>query len=175
MQTKGTDKPHPILALTEVQLFSNGKRISNSSLSFSLSSTHFGMPALFPKGFSASNCNDGDLADGCGSTEDGSDKAPTLVITGGFPALDRVVVYNREDCCEGRIVGATITYWVGSQAVWTYEFVIKAAIYYLSIPSGIPFRQRVCDDPVDADKCIHASRSMCAKARSGASASVLAL
>lgn len=102
--------------LAEVQLYdAQGKQIPRETLSASLSSTFPFNPPL-----EASNCIDGDttgiVPDICnsGSLYDprygAVDPNPSLTI--GYPcpsgqtlgSLSRVMVFNREDCCQERIV-----------------------------------------------------------------------
>ena len=88
----------PIYNLAEVKLFYQGVQLPPASLSFVFSSTY--------TIYSASNCNDGDLTDVCHTGT--NDLNPTLTIT-GTGSVDSVVVYNRADCCQYRILGAVIT------------------------------------------------------------------
>jgi hypothetical protein len=89
--------------LLEVQLFNNNVQIDRNLLTFRLSSEKDS--TTFP----TSNCNDGIVFGGaqyiCHS---GYETNPTLTIVSP-QAFDKVVVYNRLDCCPSRINGATIT------------------------------------------------------------------
>ena len=88
----------PIINLGEVQLFSKGVQIPSGQLTFTLSTAH----SVYP----ASNCNDGSPSTFCHSGD--PDSKPTLTITS--PTVpDKVVVYNRQDCRQDRIVGATLS------------------------------------------------------------------
>eukprot|EP01035_Chromulina_nebulosa_P029038 gene29038-biopygen18566 len=72
-----------VISLNEVQLFNNGVQIPRESLVVTLSNVDL--------------CH----------TADG-DTNPTMTIVSAV-AFDKVVVYNRFDCCRERITGATIT------------------------------------------------------------------
>ena len=63
-------------------------------------------------------CNNGNVADFCHSFCHSNANAPNLTIT-GFSTLDRVVLTARaSDCCQERIVAATIRYSLAAQVVW---------------------------------------------------------
>jgi len=94
--------------LLEVKLFSNTVQIASNLLIFTFSTEYTGNTYGAP-GFPASNCNDGITSGGfqniCAS---GFETNPTLTIVSA-QEFDKVVVYNRLDCCQYRINGATIT------------------------------------------------------------------
>ena len=117
----------PIINLAEVMLFHDGQQAT--CLTFALSLAHPSGPA--------SNCNNGNVNDICHS----NDATPSLTIT-GISALDRVVVYNRDDaCCIARIVGARIRYLVSNQVMWTSTFVGTLSSYDFTVaPTPSPTR-----------------------------------
>ncbi len=98
------------LVMGEVQLGRGGMQIPTSQLSLSMSSTHGSN-----SDFSASKCFDGNLQSNCHT--EGNDPIPKLTITSLFP-VDKVVVYNRAECCHTWIVGATITLSAGGKQIW---------------------------------------------------------
>ena len=118
---KYNSETYPTINLAEVRLFNMGVQIPASQLIFTLSSTF--------EVFTASNCNDGILSDFCHS--DRGDNSPTLTIYSPSN-VDQIVVTNRQDNCQNRIAGATITLsqngvqlWqsilVGTQNVYTFN------------------------------------------------------
>jgi hypothetical protein len=109
-----------IINLAELKLFFNGQQLS--CLTIAISAAHPSFPV--------SNCNDGNVNNFCHSLS--GDANPSLTIT-GISALDRVVVYNRVDCCQARIVGATISYLVSNQVMWTSTFVGTLSSYDFSV------------------------------------------
>ena len=118
----------PIINLGEVQLFSKGVQIPAAQLTFTISSTYSGSPA--------SNCNDGSASTMCHSAD--GDNNPTLTITS--PTVpDYVVVYNRQDCCQGRIVGATISVTQWGSVLFAGTFIDTLNQYTFTIP-GKPRR-----------------------------------
>jgi hypothetical protein len=90
--------------LNEVQLFNNGVQIPRESLVVTLSSVLQPTTVQAP----AANCNDGITNNNIFCHTAGTDTKPTMVIVSAV-AFDKVVVYNRQDCCKERISGATIT------------------------------------------------------------------
>eukprot|EP01036_Dinobryon_divergens_P062006 gene62006-biopygen37848 len=98
-----------VISLNEVQLFNNGVQIPRESLVVTLSSEFQSTTIKTP----AANCNNGVTPPYTGKdvdlchTADG-DTNPTMTIVSAV-AFDKVVVYNRFDCCRERITGATIT------------------------------------------------------------------
>ena len=88
----------PTIHLAEVQLFSNSVQLSNTSLAFYLTSTQ-------SPWYAASYCNDGILNNLCHSGMNDPVEAVTIVSPIVF---NSVVVYNRVDGWQSRIVGATI-------------------------------------------------------------------
>ena len=117
---------NPIINLAEVQLYSKGVQIPASSLTFVLSSIYNGDNA----NYSASNCNDGILSDFCHSAT--GDNSPTLTIYSPS-AVDQIVVTNRQDCCQYRIAGATITVSQNGVQVWQSTFVGIQNVYTFNI------------------------------------------
>jgi len=87
--------------LAEVQLFKNNVQVTRDKLTFTLSTEHGN--GAFP----ARNCNDGDIGTICHSGWGLPDPSPYLIIV-STASFDKVVVYNRGDCCQMRIEGATI-------------------------------------------------------------------
>ena len=118
----------PIINLLEVMLFNNGQQAT--CLTFALSSAHPDGPA--------SLCNNGNVNDLVPCYTYGAN--PSLTVT-GISALDRVVVYNRVDCCAARIVGARITYLQSNQVMWTSTFDVARVSYDFRVtttPSPTP-------------------------------------
>jgi hypothetical protein len=68
-------------------------------------------------------CNDGVF---CHSFCHSNDNAPTLTIT-GFSALGPVLTFRASDCCQERIVAATIRYSLAAQVVWNPTSAAAAA------------------------------------------------
>ena len=102
-------------------------QIPSSQLNYELSSV-FGGTA-----YPASDCNDANLYDFCHTCDCGTDgDGAKLTITSPIP-VDQVVVYNRYDCCQYRIVGATITLIQGGVQKWQDSFAIEDRSY--SFPS----------------------------------------
>ncbi|GMI20659.1 hypothetical protein TeGR_g9858, partial [Tetraparma gracilis] len=89
--------------------------------------------------YSAENCIDGDLESMCHSKYD--EEYLRVDYAGDVSSLANIVVTNRNDgndCCEGRIVGATIRVVVGrpasnalasASALWEAEFTDSAPVY----------------------------------------------
>ena len=120
---KVVDSSHDI-NLAEVQLFNNGIQISRDQLTFTLNGQYNNYPA--------SLCNDGNIYNFCNSAH--SDPALTIVSTMPF---DKVVVYNRNECCQHRIVGATITVGINGQLKAT-TFPSATAVYTFAVyPSAL--------------------------------------
>jgi hypothetical protein len=120
---KVVDSSHDI-NLGEVQLFNNGSPIPRDQLTFTLNGQYNNYPA--------SLCNDGNIYNFCNSAH--SDPALTIVSTMPF---DKVVVYNRNDCCQHRIVGATITVGINGQLKAT-TFPSATAVYTFAVyPSAL--------------------------------------
>ena len=108
----------PLINLAEVQLFSKGVQIPTSQLSFTLSS-------IYGNAY-ASYCNNGNLYDYCHSGS--GDSNPTLTISS--PIIpDKIVVYNRVDCCQFRIDGATISMRLSGGQLWSRNFVGSQTSY----------------------------------------------
>ena len=110
----------PMISFAEIQLFSEGVQIPSSLLLFTFTSIDVDM-------YHASNCNDGLFTTFCQSTLD-SDISPTLMITSPYP-VDEIVLYNRDDCCQHRAVGATITVSTGGLVSWKSTVKTSAMLY----------------------------------------------
>ena len=128
-----TQRNGNLINLGEVTILNNGVSISRSLLTFGLSSVHAGL--------TASLCNDGDMNSFCHS--DSSDPSPTLTVTipGDF---DEILVTNRVNCCQIRIVGATII--IKNSAgveMWNSFFSYETLKYrfLLGKPSSQPSKQ----------------------------------
>ena len=116
--------------LAEVQLFYNNVQIPSNTLTFTFSST---IPVTNGISYDVTKCNDGDLTDVCHTNT--GDANPTLTIVS--PAVfDTVKVYNRGDCCQDRIEGATITALVSGQQSSTVFPQTADALYTFSLSSG---------------------------------------
>ena len=118
--------PNNFLNLAEVQLFDQGRQISPNSLIFTLSSFYPGVPA--------SNCNDGiiptswsDPVNVCHSQWGPSNL--TIQISGDMSA-NQIVIWNRVDCCQDRINGATVATYVGGAMVWSTIVPSTSAMMY---------------------------------------------
>ena len=120
----------PIINLAEVKLFYQGKQLPPASLTFTLSSTY--------QGYQASNCNDGIMNNMCVSSADGSDKRPTLTISGNG-LVDTVVVTNRGDSNLDRIKGAVITVTQLNTPVWTSSFVSAQPTYTFNVQGKLHY------------------------------------
>ena len=77
----------------------------------------------------SSYCFDGNLDSGChtATSVDGSLGSLTMIITN--TSLDTIKVYNRRDCCGGRIRNATITLTIGQQKAWSGVFEDNLPLY----------------------------------------------
>jgi hypothetical protein len=124
--------------LLEVQLFNNNDQISTNLLNFTFSTEYTGN-TYGSSGFPASNCNDGITSGGfqyiCSSALETN---PTLTIV-SLVAFDKVVVYNRLDCCQDRIDGATITTTINEVSKST-TFPGSYSVYIFTVTSsGLEF------------------------------------
>ena len=113
------------LNLNEVEIWassgsnsSGSNKIPLSSLSVSLSSYYNGDTNVI------NSCFDGDLNSGCHSNLDVpyslQHATLTVIVTGVF--LNTIKVYNRLDCCQGRIRNAKISVSINSSQVWSDRF-----------------------------------------------------
>ena len=96
-------------------------QIPSNQLTFTLSS-------IWTHGNIGEFCNDGNLATVCHTMT--GDTSPTLTITSASPLLvDKVVIYNRQDCCTSLIVGATIEVRKVDVVQWQSIFVSDKPVY----------------------------------------------
>lgn len=107
--------PFSMINLAEVQLFNAGVQIPAAQLSFEQSSTYRDSMGPYPAG----NCKNGNINDYCHTT--GTESNPTLTIT-SLARVDLIIVTNRQDCCQDRIVGATITVTQAGMEQWQDVF-----------------------------------------------------
>jgi len=110
-------QPSGFLNLAEVQLYSDG--VQHTALAYSLSS------ALSAN--HASNCFDGNFSSFCHSAV-----APGYLDATLSREITEVVVTNRVDCCQDRIVGGTITFYRNDVPYGNYTFDTEQPIYTFS-------------------------------------------
>ena len=115
---------YPVINLIEIELFNAGVQIPVTELTYTASSS---------REFALSNCFDGILygtnTGGICCTSSYGDSSPTVTIMSAV-AVDQVVVYNRVDCCQYRIVGATITITRNGVLQWASTFVGTQDVYF---------------------------------------------
>jgi hypothetical protein len=119
------------LNLAEVQLFDQlGRQISPASLIFTLSSILNGDAS-----YVANKCNDGIIP---ASESDEQNLCHTNAETGAFLriqiigglSVNQIVIWNRVDCCQDRINGATVAAYVGGAMVWSTIVPSTSAMMY---------------------------------------------
>ena len=125
-----------LINLAEVQLWYQGARLSTTSLHFELSTTFY----------SAENCNNGALYDFCHTGYD--DFCPTLTVISDT-VFDQIIVNNRQNCCQNRILGAQISATLNGGATWMTTFFEVVSSVYIFYPSKFRlidcFKTKLCD------------------------------
>lgn len=127
--------------LAEVQLYDQGgSLISRDSLAF----------ASYPSGDTAhggSQCDDGNLATWCSAgartTTSSSSwgQSSLAILTRGSIAVSRIVIWNRQDCCQDLINGATVVAYSSGAVVWSTVVPSTSAATYsfdVSVPTAQP-------------------------------------
>ncbi len=109
------------LNLQEIDLYNNGQLIDGSKLTFTQCSTN----SQYYSYFNAENCNNDQLGSNwmslCHTYEDTD--STWILVDAGSESFDQIVVTNRQDCCQDRIDGATISVYYGSEELlWSAEF-----------------------------------------------------
>ena len=106
-----------ILNLAEVEFWFEGSQVSSSKLSATLSSYQDGYPTylLFDHNYQTFTASSVDM-----NTFYGERASMTITVTNAV--FDTIKIYNRPDCCQGRIRGATLTVSVGNSVVFSDTF-----------------------------------------------------
>ena len=107
-----------------MQLYSAGVLVPAAQLFVFVSHAYW-----YPDPTSAYSCYDGDLTNYCSTLCD--PRTAFMIITSRVP-VDQVLVYNRRDCCESRIVGATISLSWGGNKLWHNTFAKQQGNYTFS-------------------------------------------
>ena len=123
--------PNEYLNLAEVQLFNRGRQISRDELTFSMDSE-------FNSGeYPAINCDDGiipasasDPRNICATDSPNGPSILTIQINSGVTAVDQIKIWNRVDCCQSRINGATVAAYASGALVWSTIVPNTAAMMY---------------------------------------------
>ena len=111
-----------IINLAEVQLWYQRAQLKTTSLHFELSTTSF----------AAENCNNGNLNDFCHSGS--NDLTPTLTVI-SETVFDQIIVNNRQNCCQDRILSAQISATLNGGATWWKTFFEDVSSVYIFYPS----------------------------------------
>ena len=123
------------LNLGDVQLYTRGSQVSPSELTFTLSSTKdscdstgIGEGGLPCYAECAGCCNDGDINTVChGGSWDGD----SLTIQLSQPTeVDTIVIYNRQDCCQERLDGASVVAALNDVAIWSATVPSTSSLFY---------------------------------------------
>lgn len=118
-----------ILNLAEVTLISQGTEISRSSLEFTLSSTWPDCSWHQQSGpCTASHCNDGLVSTICASLDGGAKLSIQLSVP---TPVDQIVIYNRDDCCQDRVNGATVATYLNGAVQWSATIPYTSALSYV--------------------------------------------
>lgn len=126
--------------LADVELYDAANvMLPRQQLSFSLSTTYYGYPDYAPN-----QCNDGNLYTIChtGNAIEMGDNQPWLRIdyncVGGSTSLSRVLVINRDGCCQERIMDYQMEFLnvAGVADMATYRFASVQPTY--NIPVVLP-------------------------------------
>ena len=118
------------LNLAEVQLFNRGQQLSRDGLTFSMGSEY--NSGQYP----ASNCNDGVIPASASDPRNfcHTDAPPfstlTIQINSGVTAVDQIKIWNRVDCCQFRINGATVAAYASGALVWSTIVPSTSALMY---------------------------------------------
>ena len=113
--------------LAELQVFSNGQQWPNTLLSANASS-------IYSSDTLPANVIDGDLTTFYNSGD--NDAAPTLTVTAIVSTVDSIIVYNRQDCCQDRMNGATITVTAGPWQLLNTTFEGVSSYYAFEVTSS---------------------------------------
>ena len=123
--------PNDYLNLAEVQLFNRGRQISRDELTFSMDSE------FISEEYPASNCNDGiipasasDPRNICHTDTSSGPSTLTIQTNNGVTAVDQIKIWNRVDCCQYRINGATVAAYACGALVWSTIVPSTAARMY---------------------------------------------
>ncbi len=126
------------LGIAELELYDlRGARIPSSSLYYSISST-FDTSGTWD----AKNCFDGNLATNCNAAANSIN--PTLKARypcpSGSTSLSRVVVQNRQDCCQASLNGFSLYYFNSLGVADSPSFSITGSL--LTYTSSFPVNAR---------------------------------
>jgi len=117
------------LNLGEVELWYAGTKVPNSAISASLSTTSGGYPV--------SKCFDGNYDTFC-HTEIQCCGSMTMIVTNVL--FDTIKVYNRKDNnCNFRMRGGTISVSYGSSTIWRGSFPGPEMIYLFNMQSKFSY------------------------------------
>ena len=121
--------PYTYLNIAEVWFYNGATQVSQSTLTFSLSS-------LFTP-YVASLANDGNI-----KTFAHSQIGGTLTIKFSVSTIvNTIIIYNRYDCCQSRLNGAYIKGYLNSNLVWLHTVPSTSAMsytFYVGGPSSEP-------------------------------------